>query len=65
MVATSVAIIHEQNFKATEQVEIIGGSDGVVRINIDGVCALRIRVMSGCKLDLDVEGIYRLVGRRK
>lgn len=62
MVATAVAIIHEQNFKAERELQIVGQPNGIVHINIDGVCALRVKMVSGAKLDINVEDMYRIIG---
>jgi len=53
MVAVASQIVHEQNFLAMHQVEIVVGSDRVVRVNIDGVCALRVRMQPACVLEAD------------
>ena len=39
-------------WKATQQVEVIVGSDRVIRINIDGICVARIRCSSTCEIKL-------------
>jgi hypothetical protein len=54
MVAVGTDILHQQDFKASHQLEVMVGSDRIVRINIDGVCALRVRLEKGCKLDYAV-----------
>jgi hypothetical protein len=60
MVATSVEILHQQDFAAKSQVEVMVGKDHVVRVNIDGVCALRIRMEKTCQFDYvgDSHGHY-------
>lgn len=58
MVATGSKIIHESNFEATDEVEIMVGSDRIIRINIDGHCALRVRLKKTCQGVLDdVNGV--------
>lgn len=37
-----------QDMKAEKQIEILTGRDFVIRINVDGVCVLRIRQEPGC-----------------
>lgn len=39
-----------------EELEIFVGSDKVVRINVDGVCAMRIRVEDFQKIVIDLQG---------
>jgi hypothetical protein len=34
---------------ATRQLEIVLGADRIARINVDGVCALRVRLKQGCQ----------------
>lgn len=61
MVATATQILHEQNFIAEKELELFFGEDGLVRINIDGVCALRVRVNKDCRLKIhypDDESVY-------
>lgn len=53
MVATSVDIIHQQDFKAEKQCEVLVGADSIIRINIDGICVLRVRIEKGCELMID------------
>jgi len=36
--------------KAEIEVEVILGSDGVIRINVDGECTYRVRLGPGAKL---------------
>ena len=50
MVAISTDILHEQNFEASKEAECYVGADSIMRINIDGVCALRIRLKDGCSV---------------
>jgi hypothetical protein len=56
MVATGVQIQHESNFQAESQVEVVVGADRIVRVNIDGRCALRIRMTKGCEFQLTEAG---------
>ena len=51
MVAVSTDIIHEQNFTADIQVKVVEGADRIIRVNIDGVCALRVRMAQGCQFE--------------
>lgn len=44
MVATGIQILHQQDFQAETEAEVAVGSGRIVRINIDGVCVLRIRM---------------------
>jgi hypothetical protein len=32
------------NHTATQDVELVIGSDRIIRVNIDGICALRVRL---------------------
>jgi hypothetical protein len=34
---------------ADTQFEVVVGADNIVRINIDGICALRVRLKPGCQ----------------
>lgn len=34
--------------KAVQELEVNVGSDGIVQINIDGVCAMRVRLGKDC-----------------
>lgn len=62
-VAVASEIIHESNFAAIHQVEIMVGADKIVRINIDGVCALRVRASQTCAIviqdDFSIADIIR------
>lgn len=53
MVAVASQIKHETNFVAHEQLQISIGSDRVVRVNVDGICAIRVRMAKLCELELD------------
>lgn len=48
MVAVAAQILHEKNFKAEQSFEIFVGADKIVRINVDGVCAIRVRLGDNC-----------------
>lgn len=37
---------------ATRQLEIVLGADRIARINVDGVCALRVRLAQGGQFDI-------------
>ncbi len=50
MVVIATQIVHENNFKAIEEVQISIGSDRIIRVNIDGVCALRVRAMKNAHI---------------
>jgi hypothetical protein len=59
MVATATQILHQQDFEATKQVECTLGADNILRINIDGVCVLRVRAKEECEIILrDDEAQY-------
>ena len=48
----------ERNYAAKQQVEIVIGADHVMRINVDGVCAIRIVLgkvngdTNNCRIDV-------------
>lgn len=48
---------------AARQLEIVLGADRIARINIDGVCALRVRLKQGCQFDVrnDLNDLLREV----
>lgn len=37
---------------ATKHLEIFVGADNIVRINVDGICALRAKLSPGCRVDI-------------
>jgi hypothetical protein len=41
-----------RDLTATRQLEIVLGVDRIARINIDGVCVLRVRLKPGCQFDI-------------
>jgi hypothetical protein len=41
------------NHTATQDVELVIGSDRIIRINIDGTCALRVRLQEGAALYIE------------
>jgi hypothetical protein len=47
---TSVGMLLNLDMDANKHVEIVIGTDRVMRINIDGVCAMRSRIGDGCEL---------------
>jgi len=63
MVATALQILHQQDFIAEKQFEVIVGMDNIARVNIDGICAIRVRLTSDCEIVLDAdtseESIFR------
>jgi len=64
MVAVATDILHEQNFDATQQLEVMIGHDKIVRVNIDGICALRVRLPKDMKvLVQDDGGLVVMTGR--
>ena len=38
--------------EASEEFEVVVGSDGIVRINVDGLCEYRIRMRGKCRFTL-------------
>lgn len=52
-VATAAEIVHETNVQAEHQLEVMIGSDRIVRINVDGVCAMRVRCLADCEIRVD------------
>lgn len=45
--------IHAMDHAAFKQVEVVIGADRIVRVNIDGICALRARMRDGCEYITD------------
>lgn len=43
-VAIAVDVLHETNIQAVHGVDIFVGSDNIVRINVDGICVVRVRL---------------------
>jgi hypothetical protein len=37
---------------AQQQLELVIGHDRIVRINVDGICVIRIRVCKACAFDI-------------
>lgn len=52
MVATGSEITHQQDFRAEHQIEVMIGTDKIVRVNIDGVCAIRAKAEGNCKIEI-------------
>lgn len=46
---------------AEKQLEIVVGSDNVVRINIDGICAMRVRIAPGAEIAIDQRDVSRVI----
>jgi hypothetical protein len=38
---------------AIKQLELVVGTDRIVRVDIDGICALRVRMLDGCEYITD------------
>ncbi len=53
MVAVATQVLHEHNMIAKQQCEVVAGLDNVVRVNVDGVCVLRVRCEKGTEVKLD------------
>jgi hypothetical protein len=34
---------------AEHELEVVVGADSIVRINVDGACVLRVRMLAGCQ----------------
>ncbi len=47
------AIQHELNLSASRQFEVIVGEDHIARVNVDGVCVLRVRCAKDAQVRLD------------
>jgi hypothetical protein len=44
--------IQMQDYTAIKQLEVVIGSDRIVRVNIDGICALRVRMVANSTLQV-------------
>lgn len=49
----NIKLDHTIDMQASEEFEIIVGSDNIVRINIDGKCILRARMSNTCLFRLN------------
>lgn len=46
---------------AKQQLEIVVGTDEVVRINIDSICAMRVRIAPGAEIAIDQRDVSRVI----
>lgn len=44
---------HRLDIRAKEEVQIIVGEDLAIRINVDGVCIMRVNMEENCKLHIN------------
>lgn len=59
MAVTGTQVVHEDNFIANTEVDVVVGRDRVVRLNVDGVCVARVRMTKDCTCQISgmVEGL--------
>lgn len=44
---------HTLDMQASDELQVIVGEDMIMRINVDGVCVIRIRMHDECKLHIN------------
>lgn len=50
MVAVATQVLHQQDFKASSQVEVTLQTTNVIHVNVDNICVLRVRCEKGTQV---------------